>query len=214
MTRVVAILVACLLTQPTFAEGTDLVATQDGWDRRELETLLLELTDLAPGDLKTPEQLLESKDHHLISDQRRNLSPDDKIVFLSAESLGLTIATAGPTDRIHTIRIYFPVVNIRSSVLESHTRPFAAALFEALFPLWVEGRTWFSESLAESWERMAKSWEDNAAPTQDLVVTHQEGHVNLSTIGVPPDIQIYIITVRPECQIDVMQEDVFQRWVC
>ena len=76
-----------LLTLPT-AAAEELVATEIGWDRSGLETLLLKLTGTEPTAMMAMEDALDAKASASVADQRRNLSPDDEIFFLNADSVG------------------------------------------------------------------------------------------------------------------------------
>ena len=202
-----------LLTLPT-AAAEELVATEIGWDRSGLETLLLKLTGTEPTAMMAMEDALDAKASASVADQRRNLSPDDEIFFLNADSVGLSIVTAGPSASIHTINIYFPIAAVGNEKVEKETWPFGVALFAELFPSWPEGATWLKDGLRRSWEGQFRLHQGEAVTLEEVFIRHREGHVYLSTIGVPPDLQIYRLTVDPKCDIDIARNDVFQRWVC
>lgn len=213
----IAAVVAASFTTHSLAHAAgDLAATASGWDR---SNLIEAFTSLAGGSPRIVERTAPAADKdpkgaETFADQAKRLAPTDRIWIVTPSGLDISIAMAGTDDRINTINIYEPLVNF-SPKQGKLVEAFNNGLFQQLFPDWPEASSWWRDSLGRTWRAMADNWGTHDPAIMDTFVERRtQGPVLLSTAGVPPDIQFWQLTVRPACEMDIHDPDVFQRWVC
>jgi hypothetical protein len=126
----------------------------------------------------------------------------ETVSAITSENNDVTIFVIGKGDRIHTLRMTLPAVNLSPDVSDRVLRALAA-LFKQAFPQWPNAATWHVESLKQAWDLK------RIHAGGDPIVTHHQDGIIAATFGVVPDIIAYIITTQQRC----VQGD-FQRWIC
>jgi len=149
----------------------------------------------------------------LPANQRNGLAEDDAVWSISGKGLPLGIFMAGQGERIHTIHIYFPVVN-ESETQSREAIELMDALFARVYPDWPGARQWPQDSLGASWNGSPLVTHTMPKDPNDLIIRKTLGGITSSTVGVPPDLVVYSITVRARCVPDAKRENPFQRVVC
>lgn len=79
----------------------------------------------------------------------------DTVWVAFAKSGQLRIATAGDGERIHSLRIWIPLVN-NSEAENKAIFASLSALFVAIYPDWPQAKEWPHQSLGSSWAATAR----------------------------------------------------------
>lgn len=103
----------------------------------------------------------------------------------------------GDKDYIHTLWFYFPVLNVRDP---GPSNAFYSGLMAYLFPTWTDGKDWHLKALATSWDFSARAYQDPMISWNEMVARAKLDGASLGATGVPPDIIVYRITARTECE--------------
>lgn len=176
------------------------LVNENGWDRSGLINTINSMWGTAPVDAK----LLEGT-----PEQRCMATPDDHAWLLevgpnSVSGRATQFTLIGSTDRVHTVRIFFPVVSIgREEVVQSIT--VLNETFHAMVPEWSGAATWTEVSAHRSWQVVAELMAQGKGDRQKAYVRHTVGAVRLITFGVPPDFVTYMISILLYC--DLMPAD-------
>ena len=149
----------------------------------------------------------------LPANQRDGLAPGDTVWGILGEKRPLGIVMAGEGERIHTIHIYFPIVN-ESETQSREAIKLMDALFARVYPDWPGAQTWPQDSLGASWNGSPLVTHTVPTDPNDLIIRKTLGGITSSTVGVPPDLVVYSITTRARCVPDAKRENPFQRAVC
>ena len=149
----------------------------------------------------------------LSTDQRDGLAPGDTVWQIRGKDVPLGITLAGQGERIHTIHIYFPIVN-ESKEQADLAFTLMGALFSRIYPGWPGAAKWPEDSLNAAWNASPLMSHTQPADPNDLVIRKTLNGITSATVGVPPDIVVYSITARPRCVPDAKRANPFQRVVC
>ncbi len=147
------------------------------------------------------------------ANQRTGLDASDTISVIQKKEVPLVIIVAGKGETIHSLHIYFPVVN-NSEAQNQAGLKFLSALFKRLYPTWTGAEKWPEDSLRASWN--ASPLITHRAPTDpdSLIIRKSLDGITSSTVGVPPDLVVYSVTVRTACIPEATRGNPFQRLVC
>jgi hypothetical protein len=219
-----ALICSLLLMLSGLAMADDgLVATDKGWNRAALFAALLDLTGPSASlaevtaNLATGGAAAQANAGEINAKQSSGLDPGDHIWFLTSKSIGSRIVLAGSDEFVSTISIYAPIVGMTGAQQHALAK-FNADLFGRMFPDWSEGNTWLFDSLGRTWTIISKNEESHDPEVMaGFVEQIKQGPVFLSSTGVPPDIHIWRLTIRPNCRISIgtgNADNPFQRWVC
>lgn len=147
---------------------------------------------------------------------RRNLEKGEDLWFLGGEDLPVGITIAGTEKQIHTLNIYWPIVN-HTEETNNKVFEFLSVVYQKVFPEWEEASNWPKESLREAWGVVADYYEyknkrelENYDPLIDLT----RGGITSTTYGVPPDIIFFNITTQTECIPTLEKGNPFQKSIC
>jgi hypothetical protein len=130
------------------------------------------------------------------------------------------LAMAGRGNKVHSIRLYVPILNLSKKQSEE-TFKMLAAFFEAAMPRWAGAKIWPEESLMTSWSASGNAMDHKPFNREDIITKKTVDEITLSTFGVPPDIVLYGATARAECipqlpdqESKDVRNDPIQRLVC
>lgn len=147
------------------------------------------------------------------------LQDDGDTVWVSVnEKLQFRLAMAGRGDKVHSLRVYIPIVNL-SREQSDGVAQILKAFFAAEFPQWKEAKDWPTQSMASAWNASAKAMDRKPFNPNDIITKKTFGSETISTFGVVPDIILYAATARQDCipklspSRDPM-DDPIQRLVC
>lgn len=126
----------------------------------------------------------------------------------------LRVTFAAQGERVHTIRIYVPVVSYRDKQAADRVFANLSSLFARTYPNWPAAKDWPKESLGKSWNAHPSLTNKPVRDSNDLIAKTTIDGITSATFGVPPDLVIYTLTVRPECVPDTRKSDPFRRAIC
>ncbi len=172
-----------------------------------LEDCLAELRRADTADSRAAAR----REAHLQAELER-LSPDT-VWLVSGPGLPFQAVMAGDGERVHSLRIWVPVVN-HSEAESKRTFEALSALFATVYPDWADARRWPGESLVTAWNRHPLAREEPLEDLDDVFVRHAASGITSSTFGVPPDIIVYGMTVRNRCIETRAQGNPFERMIC
>lgn len=159
------------------------------------------------------EPQISKREHWLQAEKSRlsNILASGETVWVASNAdIPLTIVAAGKAERIHTLRIQFPIVNYSESQAK-RAQDTLSDLFTRIYPEWAEAREWPRQSLQDAWD----TYRPNAIKSpNDRIVRKAVDGITSATFGVPPDIVVYTVTVRERCIPDAGQRGLFQRIIC
>jgi hypothetical protein len=112
--------------------------------------------------------------------------------------LNFRLAMAGRGDRVHSICIFIPILNL-SAAQSAETFKALSSFFETEFPDWRGAKDWPAQSLNSSWQATGNAMDKKPFDPDAIVTKKTIGSVTISTFGVPPDIILYAATARPIC---------------
>jgi hypothetical protein len=136
------------------------------------------------------------------------------------KKLNFRLAMAGRGEKVHSIRVFIPILNLSKEQAEQ-TFKILAAFFEAAVPRWQDAGNWPKKSLDTSWSASANAMDRKPFNPNDIIAGGTIGEVTVSTFGVPPDIILYAATTRASCvprlrnqDSSDIRNDPIQRLVC
>ena len=140
------------------------------------------------------------------------LAPDT-LWLLAGPKIPYRVIMAGSGERVHSLRIWVPVVN-HSQPQAKQSFEAVTALFTTLYPDWPEARDWYGDSLLAAWGNHPLARKTPLENPDHVFIRHSAEGVTSTTFGVPPDIAIYDITVRERCIAVSAQGNPFERAIC
>jgi hypothetical protein len=182
----------------------------DGWLRLSRPQIMRHFAvasaPASPNDAGQPE------------DVARLQSEGDTVWIATNEKPAFRLVMAGRGDKVHSLRLFIPLVNMSSQERDEALRR-AKAFFSAEFADWAGAAEWPSQSLEAAWNASAKAMETRSFANDAMVVRKTIGGRAASTFGVVPDFIVYAVTSRKTC-IPTMtsspgpKDSPFQRAVC
>lgn len=132
------------------------------------------------------------------AEQRRRLAPGETAWVLNDPALPFTVVMVGSGERIHSLRVGIALVNSNQRENEA---AFArlSDLYAVLYPSWADARIWLFGSFQNAWNKSVVAAQTPPDDPDDLFVRKTVDGVTTSTIGVPPDLVGYTVTVRERC---------------
>ena len=144
----------------------------------------------------------------------------DSVWVGSNKKLNFRLAMAGRGEKVHSIRVFIPILDLTKQQSEE-TFKILAALFEAAIPGWKDASNWPMKSMNTSWSASANAMDRKPFNPDDIIAKATMGEVTVSTFGVPPDIILYAATTRAPCVPQLQNQnssdvrnDPIQRLVC
>jgi len=201
-------------------------ASQSLWKKDDIVVILKSLIKNSKIKFETIEEWEDRKGEYIkstrIANQMKNLDKGDNLWLLQYKPFATTIFIAGKPGNIHTINIHFAPVNVNSNNHKNSVKNvlvFFSTLFSSLLPTWREAIEWPIKSMKKSWAVVAsskprKTDRDKDAFLKDFIVSARHNSIELSTAGVPPDIVIFRLSKRTECDLRRHADKIFSRWVC
>ncbi|HEX4080568.1 MAG TPA: hypothetical protein VHX61_17030 [Rhizomicrobium sp.] len=147
------------------------------------------------------------------------LQAEGDTVWISVNKvLQFRLAMAGRGDRVHSLRVYVPIVNL-SPARGDKVVAILRAFLTAEFPHWKEAKDWPTQSMASAWNASGNAMDRKPFSPNDIITRKTIGNETVSTFGVPPDIILYAATARQECiprqsHSSNPMDDPIQRVVC
>ncbi|MDT3688092.1 MAG: hypothetical protein RO009_23990 [Pseudorhodoplanes sp.] len=138
------------------------------------------------------------------------LASGETVWVASNPEIPLSVIAAGEGERIHTLRVNFPIVNYTESQ-SKRALDALSALFMSVYPEWTEANEWPKQSLKNSWDTFGSKAMKN--PNDRIVKKTLNGFTS-ATFGIPPDIVVYTITARENCIPNANHGNPFQRIIC
>jgi hypothetical protein len=127
------------------------------------------------------------------------LQDEGDTVWVSVnEKLQFRLAMAGRGDKVHSLRIYIPILNL-SHEQSDKVFEILKAFFAGEFPQWKEAKDWPMQSMASAWNASAKAMDRKPYNPNDLIAEKTIDGETASTFGVVPDIILYAATARRDC---------------
>lgn len=171
-------------------------SAQEGWSREDIvshaERLLGAQVQLTDVEALPPNLFLLDPTEEASCFVR----PGEAISVFPAGEFA-QIAIIGNDDGIHTVWTYFPIVGVPDT---EAAFVFFKGFFESLLPGWPQAATWAETSLGDAWGPAAAAYRDPMISYNETIARTSVGGVSLATSGVPPDLVIYRMTVRQECE--------------
>jgi len=138
----------------------------------------------------------------------------DSVWVATTNNPPLRVTFAAQGDRVHTIRIYVPVVSFRDKQAAEQVFANLSNLFARTYPAWPSAKNWPKDSLGRTWNANPLLTNMPVRDSNDLIPKTSIDGITSATFGVPPDLVIYTITTRPECVPDTHKFDPFSRLIC
>ncbi|NNJ76830.1 MAG: hypothetical protein HKP56_16925 [Anderseniella sp.] len=183
-----------LIFTATSASGQD----HPGWYRAELISKAKELLNQEVLEVKPLERLSERMP--LLDPTEKAeclLDPEERWESFAAGDFSW-ISMIGDMNRIHTLWLAFPVVNVNDP---TKANTFYSKFFSYLFPDWQGASSWAMESSRESWSASEKAYKDPMISFDEMIVRQTVDGSALATISGPPDIIYYRVTSRSQCEM-------------
>jgi hypothetical protein len=124
------------------------------------------------------------------------LGPKETLEYFPAGDFS-TVLMIGNQKQVHTLWFFFPIVDVRDG---DKAFAFYRDIFSFLFPDWRKADSWAMESLDTAWQAAAKAYEDPIISYGEMIARQNVDGAALATTGVPPDLIVYRITTRPQCE--------------
>jgi len=147
------------------------------------------------------------------------LQGDGDTIWVSVnEKLQFRLAMAGRGDKVHSLRVFIPIVNL-SHEQSDKVFELLKAFFSAEFPQWGAAKDWPAQSLTTAWNASANAMDRKAFNPDEIVTKKSIAGETVSTFGVVPDIILYAATARQNCVPKVTSssdpmDNPIQRLVC
>lgn len=168
-----------------------------GWSRSELISKAAELLGQNALPIEAVDEL--PKNLFLLDPTEEKscfVGPGDSLSAFRAHDF-TTVLMIGDSQRIHTLWLYFPIVNVRDT---DRAFKFYANFLGYLFPSWQGAVSWAEDSLTASWDAAGPAFEDPMISYEETITRESVDGAVLATTGIPPDIVTYRITSRPHCE--------------
>lgn len=121
------------------------------------------------------------------SEFRERENPDDTVWFyLEQENFPYSMALVGSGSRIHSLKIFIPVVNLDRADTDKAFRS-VSEIFAAIFPDWTNAKEWPKKSLRLAWG------------DYEIIEEERKHGVTISTFASAPDVIYFVLTVRDRC---------------
>jgi len=147
------------------------------------------------------------------AEKAKLLSPNDTISFVHGAHLPFELTMAGSDEKIHTLRIFVPIVNLNKKESDQ-TLNILKNLFATIYPDWPEAMDWPETSLSQAWDMHPVVRKETLDNLNELFIRKKINDITSSTFGVPPDLVVYTITTRDRCIPTPAQGNPFQRIIC
>lgn len=138
----------------------------------------------------------------------------DSVLIAATEKPPLSVTFAAQGERVHTIRVFVPVVSYRDKRNADQVFTNLSNLFARIYPTWRGARNWPKDSLGKSWNAHPWLTKQPLRDPNDLIPRTTIDGVTSATFGVPPDLVVYTITTRSKCIPDAHKVDPFRRAIC
>lgn len=125
-------------------------------------------------------------------------NPDDFVWTASDSPRDIIIFMAGQGEKIYSLRIWVPVVNLPQKKNDEVFRKIDL-LFSSLAPDWKGAGKWPEESLGVSWKAVADAMASPPGNIAAFIPLKVADGMTFSTFGIPPDLVTYYVTTRDAC---------------
>jgi hypothetical protein len=177
----------------------------------------------APSWLSGDREFLQAEKHRLAS----ILAPDE-VVWIGYSKApthkadanpGGYVVTAGRGEQIHSIRLTLSTVPMSWMAEKDQKQILDAlsALYARMFPAWPEAAEWPIKSAKETWERHVRFNSPDKGDLKgpdDIIVRKQVENITTATFGVPPDVLVFVVSVRDKCLPRGDHDNPFGRLIC
>ncbi len=200
-----ALVVMLMTLQPSLAESGS-----DGWLRLS-RTQIMHIFEVSSAQ-ELPSGTQPRRDIARLQDE------GDTVWVSVNEKMQFRLAMAGRGDKVHSLRVYIPILNL-SSEQSDKVFEILKAFFAAEFPQWQEAKDWPTQSMASAWKGSGNAMDRKPFNPDELITKKTIGGETVSTFGVVPDIILYAATARQDCipklspSSDPMENPI-QRLVC
>jgi hypothetical protein len=148
------------------------------------------------------------------------LQDEGDTVWVSVnEKLQFRLAMAGRGDKVHSLRVYIPILNL-SRAQSDKVFEILKTFFAAEFPQWTEAKGWPTQSMTSAWNASAEAMDRKPFNPNEIITKKTIDGETISTFGVVPDISIlYAATARQDCIPKLLSssdpmDNPIQRLVC
>lgn len=132
------------------------------------------------------------------AEQRRRLAPGETAWVLDDPALPFIAIMVGNGEQIHSLRVGIALLDNNSRENDTAISRLAD-LYTVLYPDLPDVKVWLAESLMKAWKKNLLAAQTPPDDPDDLFVRKTVDGISSSTIGVPPDLVGYTVTVRQRC---------------